>query len=145
MQPDRAAAPSERAARRPERYFTVESANRALVLVRRVVRDIVERYDQLMKLRAQREELSLTGAGGPQLEELCRRIEATAERLRSLHEELAEVGCELKDWVSGLVDFPALHQGRKVWLCWKLGEERITHWHELHAGYAARQPLGPDF
>jgi hypothetical protein len=145
MQPDKAAAPSRRAAERIERYFTVESANRSLVFVRKVVRDIVQRYDELMKLRARREELGLAGGSGSQLEEVRRRIESTAEQLKELHEELADVGCELKDWVAGLVDFPALHQGRKIWLCWKLGEERITHWHELHAGYAARQPVGPDF
>lgn len=145
MQPDKAAAPSGRAAGRIERYFTVESANRSLVFVRRVVRDIVERYDELMKLRARREELGLAGGPGSQLDEIRQRIESSTEQLQALHDELADVGCELKDWVAGLVDFPALHQGRKVSLCWKLGEERITHWHELHAGYAARQPLGPDF
>jgi hypothetical protein len=38
-----------------------------------------------------------------------------------------------------------MHRGRRVWLCWRLGEQRVTHWHDLHGGYVGRQPIGPDF
>ena len=41
----------------------------------------------------------------------------------------------------GLVDFLHLRDGREVNLCWRYGEERITHWHGLREGYAARKPL----
>ena len=40
-----------------------------------------------------------------------------------------------------LVDFPALANGRPIWLCWKLGEDDIAWWHELEAGVAGRRPL----
>ena len=56
-------------------------------------------------------------------------------------EELSDVGCELKDFRTGLVDFVGRHQGRDVCLCWKLGEDRIAFWHETSAGYAGRQPV----
>ncbi len=42
---------------------------------------------------------------------------------------------------SGLVDFLHLRDGREVNLCWRYGEERITHWHGLNEGYASRKPL----
>ena len=48
---------------------------------------------------------------------------------------------ELRDIETGLVDFPALVQGRQVWLCWRLGEEAVAWWHELDAGVAGRRPL----
>ena len=48
---------------------------------------------------------------------------------------------ELKDYQTGLIDFIGRHEGRDVYLCWKLGEEQITHWHELNAGFAGRQPV----
>ena len=51
------------------------------------------------------------------------------------------VGCELKDWESGLVDFPSRMDSREVCLCWKLGEEQITQWHEVYAGFAGREPI----
>jgi hypothetical protein len=44
----------------------------------------------------------------------------------------------------GLVDFPALWDGRLVYLCWKLGEPEVLYWHEIDAGFAGRQPLTAD-
>ncbi len=44
----------------------------------------------------------------------------------------------------GLVDFPATLDGRWVYLCWHAGEERVSHWHELDAGFSGRRPLTPD-
>ena len=41
----------------------------------------------------------------------------------------------------GLVDFIGRHQGRDVYLCWKLGEAAIAYWHELQTGFAGRQPV----
>ncbi len=47
----------------------------------------------------------------------------------------------LRDIERGLVDFPALVNGRQVWLCWRLGEEAVGWWHELEAGFGGRRPL----
>ena len=47
----------------------------------------------------------------------------------------------LRDLDRGLVDFPALRDGREVYLCWVDGEADISFWHELDAGYAGRQEL----
>ncbi len=55
--------------------------------------------------------------------------------------ELEEIGCEFKDFEKGLVDFHGRLEGREILWCWKSGEDRIAHWHELEAGYAGRQPL----
>ena len=70
---------------------------------------------------------------------------AHKERLKALRQELAGVGCEPKDLVGGLVDFPARFEGRKVWLCWKLGEPRLAWWHELQDGFAGRRPIDAEF
>ena len=58
-----------------------------------------------------------------------------------LVEEINQVGCELKDCSIGLIDYLSRHQGRDIYLCWKLGEERVNYWHELHSGFAGRQPV----
>jgi hypothetical protein len=55
-------------------------------------------------------------------------------------DELAKLGVDLKDPETGLVDFPCFHQGREVSLCWRLGEEKVEHWHEVQAGFSKRQP-----
>ena len=62
-------------------------------------------------------------------------------KLEDFVDELAEIGCELKDYTLGLIDFIGRHQGRDVCLCWKLDEQRVEWWHEPEAGFAGRQPL----
>jgi hypothetical protein len=67
-----------------------------------------------------------------------------AEQIQTMQElinELSGFGCELKDPTIGLIDFLSLRNGREVYLCWHLGEERINFWHFLDAGFAGRQPL----
>jgi len=61
------------------------------------------------------------------------------ERLGREIQKLEELGCVLKDLNIGLLDFPAVRLGKRVWLCWKLGEENVAFWHELHEGYAGRK------
>ena len=77
-----------------------------------------------------------------------------AARLRSEHDELAEslqsavetiqaTGCVLKDLDVGLLDFPAVIDNEEVYLCWRLGEERIRFWHRQDEGFSGRRPLAP--
>ncbi len=128
-----------------EKIFTATEANAALVLVRKVVQDLVTQYKHLLALRDTRHSLANSVGNTEQIETLNAEIERTTGALNELHAELIGIGCVLKDWSAGLIDFPALYRGRKVWLCWRLGEARVTHWHDLHGGYVGRQPIGPDF
>jgi hypothetical protein len=70
-----------------------------------------------------------------------RRAEALVEQLNERLARLNEWGIELKGLDEGLLDFPSEREGRVVYLCWKLGEERIAWWHEIDVGFAGRQPL----
>lgn len=67
-------------------------------------------------------------------------LEAAAVLRRELA-RLAELGVVLRDPQVGLVDFPGEVDGRRVWLCWRLGEQRVAHYHELDSGFAGRRPL----
>lgn len=125
-------------ATRPKRRFTLELANRSLPLVKRIVADIVHTHADAAKARQDLERQPLA-VKGRQVQEAQARLEASLTRLEDYLDELSEVGCELKDFQMGLIDFVGRHQGRDVCLCWKLGEEKVTHWHELDAGYAGRQ------
>jgi hypothetical protein len=66
--------------------------------------------------------------------------EAFLELQRALG-ELQAMDVVLRDLDRGLVDFPALREGREVYLCWEAGEGEIEFWHDLDAGYGGRQPL----
>jgi hypothetical protein len=61
--------------------------------------------------------------------------------LRQSMLELHELEIVLRDLDRGLVDFPALRDGREVYLCWEEGEPEIGYWHEPDAGFAGRRPL----
>jgi len=66
------------------------------------------------------------------------------EAMTRLHDEvqkLEELGCILRDPSVGLVDFPAVRLGERVWLCWKFGEDRISFWHTSREGYAGRKRI----
>jgi hypothetical protein len=123
-----------------KRLFSPAEANRALVLVRRIVSDITRNYRRLRELH---EKYQMLDQHGDLLEAEQTRQEyvAVTDHLAELREELEDVGCELKDFELGLVDFPSVRDGCEVCLCWKLGEEKVTHWHENSAGYAGRKPL----
>ena len=131
-------ADTHNAATTSAKYFTVAEANAALPLVNRIVKDVVEQYRQVMAYHAQLQEGDLPNPERDRLESA--RTQAT-DKLDNLVTELADIGCELKDWESGLVDFPARMDRRDVSLCWKLGEEQITNWHEVYAGFAGREPI----
>ena len=48
---------------------------------------------------------------------------------------------QIKDLDRGLIDFPAILDGKEVFLCWEQDEEDIEFWHDLHSGYASRERL----
>jgi hypothetical protein len=120
----------------PAKRFTLAQANRALPLVRRIVQDIVKTHEKISNLQA-----ALAAAKPKDQPKLQTEVDQSVEILQNYVEELHEVGVDLKDYQMGLVDFIGRHQGHDVCLCWKLGEEQIGYWHELHIGFAGRQPV----
>lgn len=121
---------------RPVRRFTVEQANKTLPLVKRIVADIVLAHRSYAESQARAEKLI-----GKEQVEAQQSAESSLDRLQELVGELTDIGCEIKDYQTGLIDFVARHQERDIYLCWKLGEEQIGYWHELHTGFAGRQPI----
>lgn len=124
-----------------KKYFTLAEAHRALILVRRIVEDIQSIESQRRKL--------IDWAGGQLGQKsgavddraIERRFDLLAAEMGRLIDELAEVGVELKDPARGLVDFPAIFEGREILLCWHTNETSINHWHELETGFAGRRPV----
>jgi len=64
-----------------------------------------------------------------------------AVEIQGIIDRISEMGAEVKDIEIGLIDFRSLIDGREVYLCWKLGEERIEWWHDLDSGYESRRRL----
>jgi hypothetical protein len=127
------------------RLFTLAEAERTLPLVRRIVADLMAEYPR-WRAAVSRFELLTGGARadwGETGELVAARDEVTvaAGRINDYLKELEAIGCVFKGFDAGLVDFYSLREDRPVFLCWKMGEARITHWHELDAGFGGRQPI----
>ena len=116
------------------RVFSIAKANQTLPLVRRIVEDVVATYGEIRSLKDQLVDSMDKNA-------IEREMQGQANRLEQLQSELGRIGCELKDPGTGLVDFPCRYQSRDILLCWKLGEDKVSHWHELRAGAAGRRPV----
>lgn len=128
------------------RYFSREEANELLPFLRQVMPEIAGKKRELDAHRQALGGVAAQSRGnGHALEETVHRHEEAYKRLtaelRELVERVQATGCEVKDLDAGLVDFPALREGRVVYLCWRLGEPEVAWWHELDTGFAGRQPL----
>jgi hypothetical protein len=127
-----------------EATWTVEPANRALPLVRRIAVDLVRTHAEWEELVG-RFELAATRSTAtkqdPEAERLAREVQRAAKDIQGFVGELTALGVECKSIESGLIDFPGERDGRLVYFCWRHGESAVTHWHELDAGFAGRQPL----
>lgn len=86
-------------------------------------------------------EADLPDADDPELRRLRLRMRGIVDQMQADVAWLDERGIVLRDIATGLLDFPALAAGRQVWLCWRLGEDRIEYWHGTDEGFAGRKPL----
>ena len=129
------------------RIFTVLEAERTLPLLRRILSDLRVEYDIWREAMASYELLAAgsRAESGESGDLVSSRVVVTqaANRINDYLLELESIGCLFKGFDEGLVDFYALRDDRLVLLCWRLGEDRITHWHEVDAGFAGRQPIDP--
>ena len=127
------------------KIFSVAEAERTLPLVRKILTDLNVEYDEWREAVAGYEVLAAASrADTGETAELLHsrgRVTDAATRINLGLLELEAVGCQFKGFEDGLVDFYALRDDRLVFLCWKLGEAHITHWHEVDAGIAGRQPI----
>ena len=104
-------------------FFTPAAADELLSEIQRIVA-------QIMEIKKDTEALGDEAEMADAMDGLQREIQ-----------KLEDLGCVLKDLNVGLVDFPAVRLGVRVWLCWKSGERKVEFWHGLQEGFANRKPV----
>jgi len=133
-----------------ERYFTPSEANELLAEVRPLAESLVEHRDGMRLAAERRARLTarIAGNGGdldPQEPgELDEQFERESQAVARAVEGLQRLGLLVKDLDRGLVDFPALHNGEEILLCWQVGEDEVAYWHGVDEGFAGRKPLPLD-
>jgi hypothetical protein len=126
------------------RYYDIDAANARIEEVGPLLTGLRDDRDRVAELK--HELNTFRGSNGSQdhAEELERREQEIKDIVHRMTESVAQIdawGITLRDIGSGLIDFPALANGRPIWLCWRLGEGPIEWWHELDTGFSGRQPL----
>jgi len=120
-----------------ERTYSVDEANAMLSELEEILPAIREARQVVLRAGERIKEMVASDGGGHEGTEYWNAIRT----LRGHVEHLAELGILLRDPETGLVDFPGELDGRRVYLCWRLGETRVGHWHDLESGFAGRRPL----
>ena len=130
------------------RTYTVEEANAELPRVKQIVAQIAQLSALLPELEDQARiaeyESKRDRATADQRERYQQARDAASgaehERLKAIV-TLNGLGIHLKGALEGLIDFPSSRDGEAIELCWKLGEEKVEHWHRVGEGFGGRKPL----
>jgi hypothetical protein len=127
--------------------FTPAEANSALTEVRPVAERLVAVRTRMRELeRTQRDLVTAIGGNGGgyaagDLNEAQTELVGLADAAVACVDRLDELGVQIKDLDTGLLDFPALRDGTEVELCWQVGENAVEHWHGIGEGFAGRKPI----
>ena len=126
------------------RFYAIEDANARLLDLRPLLEQLKADRDAVAKAQAELVRFSQTD-GDPRhaagLQEREEKIRALVRRMRDAVLQIDGWDVTLRDIETGLVDFPALANGRPIWLCWRLGEGDVGWWHEQNVGFEGRRPL----
>ena len=131
-----------------DRTFTLDEAQTLLPILESLLKQAINGKKLIEEVDAELQETAhrvfLNGGTLVNVVHLARR---KAEREKAIHRikdavaEIDATGVQVKDLEIGLLDFPCQIEGEVILLCWKLGEDKITHWHGTSEGFAGRKPI----
>ena len=132
--------------------FTLDEAQAMLPVVEALLARAIEARDDAGKVESALQELNrrihLSGGTRVDVGVVMRQrteLEAHMERMRDTLAEIDEIGVQVKDLATGLIDFPCKMEEQIVLLCWKRGEVAIEFWHTTEGGLAGRQAIDERF
>jgi len=133
------------------KLFSLPEAERARRVVEPLLIEAMEGRKQLSELEEGLSAISnrIQIMGGVTIDyDVAARMRADLNRavakVKDVLDQIQATGCIVKDLDSGLVDFPSVIQDEEVYLCWRLGEDRIRFYHRQDEGFAGRKPIDPE-
>jgi hypothetical protein len=130
------------------RTFSLDEAHALLPVLKTLLERALEAKKTAQEIEAEFQDLNhrifLTGGTQVDIVKMSRRRAEGDKSVQAIKDCLAEIqasGVQVKDMDIGLLDFPCTVDGETILLCWKLGEDRITHWHGMEEGFAGRKPI----
>ena len=117
--------------------YSVEEANALLPYLAPTLVELRDVYEEAARIRSAMARSAAGDGWSEKREKWSRKLARVAE----LVGRLQEWEVILRDVDAGLVDFISEREGRTILLCWKLGEEEVSHWHSPEDGFGGRRPL----
>ena len=131
-----------------DRTFTLDEAQTLLPILESLLKQAIHGKKLIEEVDAELQEMAhrvfLNGGTLVNVVHLARRKAEREKAIQRIKDAIAEIdatGVQVKDLDIGLLDFPCQVEGEIILLCWKLGEEKITHWHGASEGFAGRKPI----
>ena len=126
------------------RYFGIDEANALVADARPVLESLRDDRERVAELQSELQRERENNGSAEHAEQLAEReleVREIVARMQRAVVQIDDWGITLREITTGLIDFPALANGRPIWLCWRLGEDDIEWWHEANTGFDSRQPL----
>ena len=129
------------------RFYAIDEANGVLPDVERILGALRDQRLELIELRdrvvaaSPPDDEAPTADVAERLRLLRLSMQGLIDQMQAGVARLVEMDITLRDIATGLIDFPALVSGRPIWLCWRLGEDDVAHWHAHDEGFDTRRPL----
>jgi hypothetical protein len=128
--------------------FSLHEAQTLLPVLESLLRRAIDGKKEVEQIDSEFQELAnrvfVNGGMSLDVQKLARRRaekDKTVQTVKDAIEEIDAIGVQVKDIDIGLLDFPCEVEGEVILLCWKLGENDITHWHGFEEGFAGRKPI----
>ena len=119
-------------------FYDIDEANARIPQVRELLTQLRDERDALIRLRDRSQE---PDADEEERRRIHLRMQGIVDQMQAAVVRIDDWSITLRDIQTGLIDFPALVNGRQVCLCWRLGEGEVEWWHELADGFAGRKHL----
>jgi hypothetical protein len=126
------------------RFFGIDEANEMLLELRPLLEQLRADREEVAEIQADLQRQAETNGSAEHAEQIADKQTQLRHVVRRMQQAVNQIdgwGVTLRDIGTGLIDFPALANGRPIWLCWRLGEGDVDWWHEQNVGFDHRQPL----
>ncbi len=124
------------------KYFSVEEADALIPELEKIFEAVAELTAQAELKASGLRKRQENGPADPAADAIDRsQLQFLAQGINEWMQKIVDLGALPKGVQPALVDFPARVEGREAYLCWRLGEKKVSHWHPVEEGFASRKPL----